>query len=119
MAVAALNNISQEVAGAIERYFSILSHVGYKSYCEVDKLLVFIFIEELLNKFSFVLTEKDYDTLANVVNCFYGSCMIPFPYYIDSKKEEEELPVFFYEYFRLSEDNLLRATENNSLRLNI
>ena len=55
--------------------------------------------------------------MANVLNCLYGSCMIPFPYYVKSTSESEEVPLFYYDYFRMSEDNNLKTTENNNLRL--
>lgn len=112
-----LKYLTKEVAGAVDRYMSILSHVGYKSYCAVNKLLVYLFIEEILTKFSTAVTEDDYNSMANVLNCLYGSCMIPFPYYVKSTSESEEVPLFYYDYFRLSEDNNFRATENNNLRL--
>lgn len=112
-----LKYLTKEVAGAVDRYMSILSHVGYKSYCAVNKLLVYFFIEEILTKFNTAVTEKDYNLIANVLNCLYGSCMIPFPYYVESTIEPEETSLFYYDYFRLSENNNLRATENNNLRL--
>lgn len=115
--MAALDYLTKEVAGAIDNYMSILSHVGYKSYCAVDKLLVYSFIEELLDKFRFVVTKEDYDTIAKVINCFYGSCIIPFPYYVNKPTEEEETPIFYYDYFRLSEEKDLRVDENNEIRL--
>lgn len=115
--MAALDYLTKEVAGAVDRYMSILSHVGYKSYCTIDKLLVYSFIEEILTKFSIVVTEDDYNLIASVLNCLYGSCMIPFPYYMGSTIEPGETPLFYHNYFRLSEDNILRATENNNLRL--
>ena len=74
-------------------------------------------IEEILTKFNTAVTEDDYNSMANVLNCLYGSCMIPFPYYVESTIEPEETPLSYYNYFRLSEDNNLRATENNNLRL--
>ena len=114
--MAALDYLTKEVAGAVDRYISILSYVGYKSYCAVDRLLVYSFIEEILTKFSTAVTEYDYNLIANVLNCLYGSCMIPFPYYVESTIEPEETPLFYYDYFRLSEDNNFRATENNTLR---
>ena len=115
--MAALDYLTKDVVRAIDRYMSILSYVGYKSYCEVNKLIVYFFIEEILSKFNLVVTEKDYNIMANVVNYLYGSCMIPFPYYIDKTKEEEEVPVFYYDYFRITEEDELRTSENNELRV--
>ena len=67
--MAALDYLTKEVAGAVDRYMSILSHVGYKSYCAVDKLLVYSFIEEILTKFSTAVTEDDYNSMAKALNC--------------------------------------------------
>lgn len=117
--MAALDYLTKEVAGAIDRYMAVLSHVGYKSYCAVDKLLVYSFIEEILSRFSFIVTESDYDSMAKVLNCFYGSCMIPFPYYVENTIESKETPLLYYDYFRITEDNKLRSTENNKLRLKL
>ena len=109
--MAALDYLTKDVAGAVDRYMSVLSHIGYKSYCAVDKLLVYLFIEEILNMFL-AITEEDYNIVANVINCFYGSCLIPFPYYIEEDEEEEAPPIF-----RISEDDILRFAEGNELRL--
>lgn len=115
--MAALDYLTKEVAGAVDRYMAVLSHIGYKPYCAVDKLLVYSFIEEILSRFSSVVTEDDYNSMANVLNCLYGSCMIPFPYYVENTVEPEETPLFYYDYFRITEDDELRSTENNELRL--
>ena len=80
--MAALDYLTKEVAGAVDRYMSILSHVGYKSYCAVDRLLVYSFIEEILTKFSTAVTEDDYNLMANVLNCLYGFCMISLQFYV-------------------------------------
>lgn len=69
-----------EVSSALNRYFSILSHTGYKSYNEVDKLLVLIFMEELLyGSMSEFITEEDYKAIYSSITCLSGSCMIPYP----------------------------------------
>jgi hypothetical protein len=92
--VAALKFISKEVSEALNSYMSVLSHIGYKSYCSVEKLLVYTFIEEILDICKTAVTEEDYNTLSNVVNCLYGSCMIPFPYYLEHNNQG--LPTVFY-----------------------
>lgn len=69
-----------EVSSALNRYFSTLSHTGYKSYNEVDKLLVLIFMEELLcGPMSEFITEEDYKHIYSSIVCLQGSCMIPYP----------------------------------------
>lgn len=73
---------THEISEALDRYFSILAHTGYKSYSQVYNLLVITFIEELLcGPMSEFITEEDYKTIHNSVACIYGSCMIPFPSY--------------------------------------
>lgn len=69
-----------EVSEALNRYFSILSHTGYKSYSEVNKLLVLSFIEEIIcGPMSEFITEDDHRIISSSMICLYGSCMIPFP----------------------------------------
>lgn len=110
----ALNCLKEEVSNAINKYMFTLRQLGYKSYCSTNKLLVFTFIEELLSKCNFIITEDDYNTMANAVNCLYGSCMIPFPNYVT---DTTEIPIFHYDYFRITEDNQMRLSEDNNLRL--
>lgn len=73
---------THETSNALNRYFSILSKTGYKSYDKVYNLLVMVFIEEVLcGPMSEFITEEDYNIIHNSMNCIYGDCMIPFPIY--------------------------------------
>lgn len=69
---------------SLKRYFNSLFKFGYKSYNEVNKLLVLLFIQELLNSdCKNFITEKDYITIHKILYCLYGStCLIPYPEYI-------------------------------------
>lgn len=103
-----------DVYDSIEKYFNTLSTTGYKSYSEVNKLLVMIFIEELLyGPLSQYITEDDYNTIIKAMYCFYGSCMISYPTY---KREVDKVANTLLKEFRITEDNILRQTESNSLR---
>ena len=42
------------------RYFTSLSHYGFKNEEEVKKLLLYVFIHELVNTTSVVINEEDY-----------------------------------------------------------
>jgi hypothetical protein len=66
---------------ALKRYFNILREFGYKCYWSVDKLLLLLFITELLNSdCSSFLTEDDRRMIYNVLSCLYGStCLIDYP----------------------------------------
>lgn len=68
---------------SLNRYFSSLSKFGYRSYNEVGKLIILIFIQELLNSdCKPYITEDEYITLHKVLYCLCGStCLIPYPEY--------------------------------------
>lgn len=69
---------------SLYRYFNTLSKLGYVSYSEVDKLIVLLFIYDLLeDNCSNFLTEEDRKIINNALYCLYGStCLIPYPNYI-------------------------------------
>lgn len=98
--------ISKDLLEAIKSYYSVLEKTGYIPYAEVDKLLVFSFMEELLTEeLSQFITEKDYKDIIKYINCQYGSCLLPWPDYLKTaigitRKIPDEY----------------RATERNSLR---
>lgn len=104
-----------EVYNSLYKYFSMLSHTGYKSYKEVEQLLVFAFIEEFLysNYYDFI-TNDDYKLINDSLYCLYGSCMIPYP---DYKKAVNNVASKLFEGFRITEDEELRNTENSELRV--
>lgn len=67
------------------RYFTALSHYGYRNNEEVKKLLLYIFIHELVNTTSIVISEEDYKHIDNALYCIYGTtCLIPYPKYCEN-----------------------------------
>lgn len=102
--------LTEDVYSALKKYFSTISNIGYKSYGEVDKLLVFIFIEEILNgPMCAYVSEEDYKTLTDTLECMYGTCMIPYPSY---KKGIDEPYNSNSQNFRGSELDYLRVIDN-------
>ena len=83
----ALKHIDNILYQSLDNYFRILSHIGYKQYCAVDKLLIIYFIQEMIDGVKDRITEEDYNTMAKVVECISGSCIIPYTQY--NLKEEE------------------------------
>lgn len=73
-----MDNILYE---SLSRYFNTLSKLGYKSYSDVDRLLVLIFIQEWLeDKCLNYINEDDQRIIERVLYCLYGSsCLIPYP----------------------------------------
>lgn len=107
--------LTREVYDAINRYFSVLSHIGYKSYDQVDRLLVMAFIEELLNgSMSQFITEEDYIAITNGLYCLYGTCMIPFPEY---KRTIAVIAPKLPEEYRITETGSFRALESQEQRV--
>lgn len=108
--------LTNEVYNAIGRYFSVLTHLGYKAYSEVDKLLVLSFIEELLDsELAFFMTEEDYNIIARAVECLYGSCMIPYP---DYKRASDSIVYQAPDRYKITERGFIRSTEDINVRVN-
>lgn len=72
-----MDNILNE---SLTRYFNALSKLGYLSYSEVDKLLVLIFIYDLLKSdWKLLITEEEHKIIEDALHCLYGStCLIPY-----------------------------------------
>ena len=63
--------MDNQVYESLVRYFTMLSIYGYKSYQEVYKVLVLLFINELINNdFYGIMTEADYRDMENAVEGF-------------------------------------------------
>lgn len=72
--------LSNEVANVLDRYFTSLSNSGYKSYEDVNKIIIYTFIEELLcGPMSEFVTKDDYKSIMALLYCLYDSCNIPIP----------------------------------------
>lgn len=78
-----MTQIAETSYEAIKRYFDLLGLFGYKSYAEVEKLLVMLHVEELLNgPLSSYISRQDYRTILEALTCITGStCLIPFEDY--------------------------------------
>lgn len=66
------------------RYFTSLTNSGYVSDMDVKKLLLYVYIQELVNTTSIVISEEDYKHLENALYCIYNTtCLIPYPEYCE------------------------------------
>lgn len=108
--------VTKYTANAVNNYFSSLKKLGYKNYSEVNKLLILIFIEELLyGPMSGLITERDYDDITKAIYCIYGaSCMLPYPsynksYYRPSRKVLDRYRVTESEDYRVAISDELRT----------
>ena len=112
-----MDNITAISSEAFERYFNTLSKLGYKSYSDVDKLLVLSIIEDILSgELSFFVTEEDYRSITNALYCIMGNnCLIDLPSYDtwDSAIHESKNRGSY----RLTEGDILRITEDSIFRI--
>lgn len=107
--VIAMEELDKTLLEALNRYYDALSKLGYINYETVSKLIVALFLNDILNgEFEEPLCEKDYNTITKALYCILGNtCLIPFPVYrryTSSSKSSAFIP-------RLTEDCVLRYTE--------
>lgn len=101
---------------ALLNYFNHLEKTGYMRYDNVFRLIVFLFIDKMLGSYTLVdITEEDYNIINNMLQCLYGTCLLPYPEfvrdlpYVNSDSQADRL--------REVEWDILRQTENNRLRI--
>ena len=77
--------ILNDVFNSVSSYFNTLTQFGYKKQSDVNKLLIYVFISELLTgDMRYFITEEDYKLINRALTCLYGSsCLIPYPKYIN------------------------------------
>lgn len=108
-----MDNLSNVLERALAIYFNVLSSTGYVCYNDVNKLLLLSLIEELTSgpMLAFI-DDKDYNSMNNALYCIFGtSCLIPYPSTGESSAvygEEESI--------RISEDDMIRFTQDNKPR---
>ena len=108
--------VGNDVLHSINLYFNALSEFGYKQQKDVDKLLVYIFIEDLLTgPMRQYVTEFDLRVISSALNCLYGStCLIPYPLKFN---EDELFGHFDYDIKpRVTEGSNIRFTEDGDIR---
>ena len=110
----AITNISFE---ALQRYFHTLSVLGYKSYNDVGKMLLLLYIEEILTgEMSFYVTEEDLRTISDALNCLYGStCLIDYP--CIPNNNDIIHPIRGNIIPRITEDCILRTSEDDIIKI--
>lgn len=107
--------VTDEAYNSINRYFSTLTHTGYMPDTDVNKLIVFLFMEELLyGPLSEYINEEDYGTINRSAECLYGTCMIPYP---DYKRSYDSVVHRMPDMYRITESDILRSLESDMLRI--
>lgn len=75
--------VIDEVWDSLQSYFNTLTNLGYKSYKDTYKLIVYDFLLEMVTgDLRFYITEEDYRKIEFALYCLYGSsCLIPYSQY--------------------------------------
>lgn len=109
---------TKQASDILENYFNILSQTGYYKYSSVYKILVFIFIDDILNtEMNTFVTEDDYKLMVDILECLYGSeCLISYP---EFKELTTTLSTILgsSSAFRITEDSNVRISEDLFYRL--
>lgn len=80
--------MDEVVYEALERYFYVLSKVGYVPDDRVRSLLVLSFYKDFVYEdYRGILSRDDYRLIEMALNCLYGNnCLIPYPDYLKMGK---------------------------------
>lgn len=110
-----MQTLNDELLKSLGTYFSALSRLGYVSYSEVDKLIAALFMSEILDGlFDVLISEEDFRSITNAINCLYGcSCILPYP---DMNRGESIKSPSGSLFPRITEQCVLRSTEFDDLR---
>lgn len=111
-----MKNLTIQSYESVNKYFNALSKLGYFDYSHVYKLLLLLFVEDIIDgNFVDLIPEEDYRVIANCLYCIYGtSCLVPYQAYLTTI-EVSKAPN--YDKFRTSEDSEFRETELNEMRI--
>ena len=110
-----MQTLNNELLNSLNIYFCSLSQFGYINYSDVNKLIVILFLGEILEGlFNDLIEEDDYKSITNAINCLLGtSCIIPYPK-IDSGARLGTSPEMLFS--RITEYCSFRGTEAEDLR---
>lgn len=114
-----MDKLIEQLHQAIQRYFSSLSVFGYKNENDLKKLLIFLYLTDMLQgPFTQYITEEDYNLISRSLYCLYGTtCLLPYPVFavntsiLNSTRVGFTLRFTENEQIRLTEGSLFRITE--------
>ena len=110
-----MENLNITLEHSLEKYFKVLSKIGYVSLKDVYNLLSLVIVTKLLKKYSVYVTDEDLRSMSMVLACISGSCLIASP----TVFSEDSI---FYEVkhilgIRITQDSTIRTTEDEIFRI--
>lgn len=111
-----MEHVADYLLKSVTQYFNTLRQLGYSKYDNVHKLIIFLYIEEMLSgPMSLFITEEDYNTITKCMYCMFGtSCLLPYPEYLNNIPPVRDV---FDNKFRITEDDILRYTQDSDMRV--
>lgn len=108
---------TEQSSNLLEEYFNILSQTGYYNYNSVYKILVFLFIDDILNtEMNTFITEEDYKLMTDILVCLCDSeCLIPYPEFKEFTATLSSI-LGSSSIYRITEDYNTRITEDSLFR---
>lgn len=110
--------ILNDVFKSVSTYFNTLAQLGYKKQTDVEKILVYNFIGEMLTgEMRYFITEEDYRKIEQALSCLYGSsCLLPYPQYANDDYLFGHVGSSGLINPRITEDSNIRLTEDDRIR---
>ena len=100
---------------SLEKYFKLLTHTGVTGGDIQDNMLALIAIEDILNRFGEFITDQDLRKLNKLLQCISNNCLIDYQESIGGDTLYH--PMNRNLEVRISEDNILRGSEDGILRI--
>ena len=111
-----MEDINRLTLNSINNYYKYLDNLGYISNEETNRILVLVFINKVLDKFSEYISDNDINTIYKVLICLSKSCLI------ESIQFEQLQSIFDKNNYdsqnelRISENFIQKESEDEILR---
>lgn len=110
-----MDNLNNIKANALDRYFQVLSKRGSTNKDIVCNIVALCAICHIFDNFAECITEDDLRTISSIMCCIGGTCLIDCLSEISESSLFNELTNIMT--LRISEDNIVRKSENEIFRI--
>ena len=110
-----MENLNITLEHSLEKYFKVLSKIGYVSPKDVYNLLSLVIVTKLLKKYSVYVTDEDLRSMSMAIACISGSCLIAAPTVFSEDSIFHEVKRILG--VRISQESTTRKTEDGIFRI--
>ena len=108
------NSMLTALLKGYERYYNTVTGMGHVQQKYVNNLIVASWIYDVLMGKYGQVDEDQYKILDNLYTCIEGSCLVPYQAYCKDITVNKEM---VSNYIRMTEDSVMRWTEDDELRM--